>query len=401
MKELHVTANAMNDLPISGSTIKEIHASDNVAKKKKVAYIGVKAIPATAGVDAVVQKIATSFDHDRFEATVYVSNREVPKGTSVPGVRIIRVPTVPGKFTRATVTYIMAALHAFFFGNYDLVNIHSVETSFILPLLRLRYKVIATAHGLERMVPKEQSRWGKGQLFFKACEYPFMYMANVRTSVSLPDKEFLESRYGREVKYLPIGIQLPALKFEEARAFLDKHGLEPGNYMIFTAGRNIRRKGCHFVLQAMQQMDNDIPLLVLGDSSFDPQFHEELVELADERTRFGGFITDKGLLFALIKMSSLFLFPTTYEAMAATLLEAAALNVPLVTSDLQENRIVLPKHALFFKSGDVDDLREKMLWALDHPQEMNELAADIEVHVRDRFQWPTIIDQYEELYEKI
>jgi glycosyltransferase involved in cell wall biosynthesis len=370
-------------------------------KKKKIAFIGIKALPAKAGVDAVVQKIATSFDHERFEPTVYVSSHEVPKGTVIPGIRIIRVPSIPGKFTRATVTFLMAALHALFLGNYDLVNIHSVETSFVLPLLRLRYKVVATSHGLHSLVPAEYNQWGKGLAFFKACEYPFMHLANIRTSVSLPDAEFLEKSYGREVKYLPIGIQLPDLKFEEAREFLARHDLEPGNYMIFTAGRNIPRKGCHYVLQAMQGIDDRMPLLILGDETFDPEYHQQLLALADDRARFGGFVSDKGLLFALIQMANLFLFPTTYEAMAATLLETAALKTPLIASDLPENRAVLPNEALFFKSGDVADLREKMIWALGHPREMHELAGRAEAVVRSQFQWPHVIDQYEELYEAL
>jgi glycosyltransferase involved in cell wall biosynthesis len=370
-------------------------------KKKKVAFIGIKRLPAKAGVDAVVQKIATSFDHERFEPTVYVSSREVPKGTVIPGIRLVRVPTVPGKFTSATVTFLMAALHALFFGDYDVVNVHSMETSFVLPLLRLRYKVVATAHGLGSLIPDEHNPWGKGKLFFKACEYPFMHMSNIRTSVSLPDKEFLEQHYGREVKYLPIGIQLPELKYEEAHAFLAQHGLEPGNYMIFTAGRNIRRKGCHYVLQAMREIDNDIPLLILGDSTFDPVYHKELLELSDERARFGGFVGDKGLLFALIQMSRLFLFPTTYEAMAATLLEVGALKTPLIASDLPENRAILPNEALFFRSADVDDLREKMIWAFDHPREMHELAVRAEAVVRAEYQWPEVIDRYEMLYEAL
>lgn len=370
-------------------------------KKKKIAFIGVKALPATAAVDAVVQKIATSFDHERFEPTVYVSNKKVPKGTVVEGVRLIRVPSVPGKFTHATVTFLMAALHALFFGDYDLINIHSVETSFVIPLLRLRYKVVATAHGLGSNFPKEYNPWGKGKYFFKACEYPFMHMSNIRTSVSLPDAQFLEKSYGREVKYLPNGIQVPELRFEDAREFLSFHGLEPGNYMIFTAGRNLPSKGCHYVLEAMREIDSDLPLLVLGDSAFDPKYHQLLLSLADGRVRFGGFVSDKGLLFALIQMSRLFLFPTTYEAMAITLLEVAALKTPLIASDLPANRVVLPKEALYFRSKDVDDLREKMIWALDHPREMLELATAAEEVVRDRFQWSHVIDQYEELYDAV
>jgi glycosyltransferase involved in cell wall biosynthesis len=62
---------------------------------------------------------------------------------------------------------------------------------------------------------------------------------------------------------------------------------------------------------------------------------------------------------------------------------------------------VLPNEALFFKSGDVDDLRQKMLWALEHPREMNELTARAEAVMRSRHQWPEVIDQYEVLYEAL
>ncbi len=100
-------------------------------------------------------------------------------------------------------------------------------------------------------------------------------------------------------------------------------------------------------------------------------------------------------------MATLFLFPTTYEAMAATLLEAAALKTPLIASDLPENRAVLPDEALFFRSSDVDDLRQKMIWALAHPREMHELATRAEAVVRDSYQWPEVIDRYETLYEAL
>ena len=80
--------------------------------------------------------------------------------------------------------------------------------------------------------------------------------------------------------------------------------------------------------------------------------------------RFAGFISSKELLFGLIALSQLYVFPTTYEAMAITLLEVAALRIPLVASDIPENRVVLPEHALFFRSADVADLRARIEWAL-------------------------------------
>ncbi|HEY1409752.1 MAG TPA: hypothetical protein VF434_12475, partial [Promineifilum sp.] len=59
-------------------------------QKKKIAFIGIKGLPAKAGVDAVVEKIVNRFDHERFEPIVYVSKAEVPPDVAYPGVRLVR-----------------------------------------------------------------------------------------------------------------------------------------------------------------------------------------------------------------------------------------------------------------------------------------------------------------------
>jgi glycosyltransferase involved in cell wall biosynthesis len=163
----------------------------------------------------------------------------------------------------------------------------------------------------------------------------------------------------------------------------------------------VPRKGCHFVLEALRQMDDDVRLLVIGDTSHVPEYTAQVMALADERTAFAGFISSKALLFGLIALARLYVFPTTYEAMAITLLEVAALRTPLIASDIPENRVVLPDHALFFKSGDVADLRGRIEWALAHEAEMKELAAGAYQQVAQHYHWPTIITAYEQLYDRL
>lgn len=370
-------------------------------KKKRIAFVGIKGIPAKAGVDAVVEKIVNRFDRERFDPVVYCSSREVPQGYEYPGVEIVRVPVIPGKYFGATSLYVFAALHALFLGDYDLINVHSVETAFVLPILRLRYKVVSTAHGLLSKEPAELSKWGRARSLLRLTEVPFMRFSNARTSVSKPDQLYLEARYHRPVEYLPIGIDELKPDTMRARALLAEHGLEPGEYIIFTAGRVVPRKGCHFVLEALRGMDEDIQLLVVGDTSHVPEYTQQLEELADARTHFAGFIADKELLFGLVALSRLFVFPTTYEAMAATLLEVAALRTPLVASDIPENREVLPDQALFFKTADVDDLREKLRWALAHPAEMKALTDRAYQWVVEYYRWPAVIARYEQLYDEL
>jgi glycosyltransferase involved in cell wall biosynthesis len=114
-----------------------------------------------------------------------------------------------------------------------------------------------------------------------------------------------------------------------------------------------------------------------------------------------GFIADKALLFGLVSLSQLFIFPTTYEAMAATLLEVAALKTPLIASDIPENREVLPDQAVFFKNADVVDLRAKLQWATANPKEMMRLADCAHGWVSANYRWNMVIQRYEQLYEEV
>jgi glycosyltransferase involved in cell wall biosynthesis len=369
--------------------------------KKRIAYIGIKGVPAKAGVDAVVEKIVTRFDRSRYQPVLYCSKDAVPDGTDYPGVEIVRMSTIPGKYFGATSLYLFSALHALFRGNYDLINVHSVETCFVLPILRLRYKVMSTAHGLLSKEPAELSKWGWARGLLRLTELPFMYLSNIRTSVSKPDKDYLEQRYNKDVVYLPIGIDELKPDLTRANEVLKEHGLKPGEYIIFTAGRVVPRKGAHFLLEAMRGIEDDVKVLVVGDTSHVPEYTQTLHELADDRTRFAGFISDKPLLFGLVQMSKFFVFPTTYEAMAATLLEVAALKTPLIASDIPENREVLPDQALFFKNGDTADLRDQLAYALANGPDMEEKAGRAYKWVTDNYRWPTVIARYEELYDEL
>ena len=115
--------------------------------RKRIAYIGVKGIPSQAGADRVVEAVVRGLDKSKYEPIVYCSKQLVPPETAVPGITLIRLWALSGKHTHALSLFFISALHALIFGRYDLIHIHNVEACFVAPILRLRYKVVATSHG--------------------------------------------------------------------------------------------------------------------------------------------------------------------------------------------------------------------------------------------------------------
>jgi glycosyltransferase involved in cell wall biosynthesis len=362
----------------------------------KIAYIGIKGLPARGGADRVVEAIVHRLA-SRHHLTVYCSRDFAPGNNQVLGVKLVRFPTLKGKHLRSPSLFILSALHALFFGKYDLIHLHNVEASLVLPLLRLRYRVVSTAHGSINRSPRE--KWGHiATTFFSMMEYPFMLLSNYRTAVSRIDAQYFQNRHGREVHYIPNGVDTqPAVDTAKARATLGVHTLDEGNYILFAAGRLDPSKGCHLLLEAFCRMRSEYKLAIVAPPAEIPTYDQQLRHLADERVRFIPLISAKEELYGVIRGCRIFVFPSVGEAMSMMLLEAASLGAPIVCSDIPENDL-LSGNTVTFESGNAISLQERLQWALDNPETMRTLAEKAQSCVRENYPWDHIAKRYEMLY---
>jgi len=87
----------------------------------------------------------------------------------------------------------------------------------------------------------------------------------------------------------------------------------------------------------------------------------------------------------LLKAVDLFVFPTHFEGLPFSLIEAMAYGVPFISSDASSIPEVIEDHVhgLLFRTGDCCDLLETMRWALKHPDKMQEMAQNALIRVQD------------------
>jgi glycosyltransferase involved in cell wall biosynthesis len=366
----------------------------------RVAYIGTKGLPAKGGAERVLESIVAHLD-DRFEPTVYCDARYTD-GTVAPSrARLVRIATPSGKHSQATYLFAACAAHAVMKGSYDLVHLHSVEAGFVIPVLRARYPVLATAHGSPTRSPR--SKWGAvARRTMGLAEYPFLWTADMVTSVSEIDAAYMRRRYRRPVAYVPNGVASTLAVPEGAGAeILSSAGVAAGGYMLFAAGRIDPTKGCHLAIEAWNTLESPPPLLVVGSLDVVPEYGRELRRAAGPAVRFIPLIERREDLYGVVAGASAFIFPSLTEGMSMMLLEAAALGTPVVCSDISENRAVLGEHAMYFASGDAGELAEKVRWAIAEPEAMLGLADLAAQRVRDRLSWDRVVGQYEALYGEL
>jgi glycosyltransferase involved in cell wall biosynthesis len=161
-------------------------------------------------------------------------------------------------------------------------------------------------------------------------------------------------------------------------------------------------KGCHLLIEAYQNLDDQNHLVIVGDLAQMPEYEGRLRQLAkgNNRIHFVPFVSSKSQLMGLINRATVFVFPSIYEAMSMMLLEAASTGTPIICSDIEENVAVLGEHAVYFRSGDSNELCNMLEWALENRELIQETGNKAKALVQEEYDWTRIVALYEELYQQ-
>lgn len=374
-----------------------------------VAMFGHKRIPSReGGVEIVVEELASRMAAQGCEVTVFnrkgrhVSGGRDDAGLSADavraekpfryrGVRVIPVWTVEKKGAAAATSSLAAALRAGL-GRYDIVHIHAEGPALMTGLLRFfRKPVVVTVHGLDW----DREKWsGFARRYIKAGERAAVRYADRIIVLSESARQYFLSAYGRETVLIPNGVSRP--EPEAACEITRRWGLEKDSYVLFL-GRLVPEKGLRCLLKAWAGIHTEKKLVIAGGSSDTEDFVRELQSMAGENVIFTGF-QQGTVLEELYSNACVYVLPSDLEGMPLSLLEALSYGCCVLVSDIEECSHVAEGHGLCFRKGDADDLREKLQFLLDHPEERAALKEGAAGDICRRYSWEDTVRRTLELY---
>jgi glycosyltransferase involved in cell wall biosynthesis len=371
----------------------------------RIAMVGHKRVPSReGGIEVVVEELAARMVIHGHTVTCYnrsghhVSGREYDAEhlDEYRGIRLKHLPTIDRKGLAAVTSSFFGCLAAAF-GPYNVVHVHAEGPAMFSWIPRLTGKwVILTIHGLDWAWDKWKGSFGSwyirmGEKTGARCAHEIIVL-NHSTQ-----KYFLDT-YGRTTHYIPNGVN-PAAPVP-ADIIREKYGLEKDSYILYL-GRMVPEKGCHYLVDAFKKLDTDKKLVIAGGSSDTHWYMDELKEQADgdERVIFTGFV-DGQLREELYSNAYLFVLPSDLEGMPLCLLEAMSYGNCVITSDIEECANVIHDNGIVFRKGDVDDLAQKLTYALSHPNTVRMFKWLAAEYVCTRFPWERIVEETLTLYEK-
>lgn len=359
-----------------------------------IAILGIKGVPGHHGVEVVVDSLLPHLAALGHRITVYGYEGYAKPADDYRGAHVRTVPGSERKNLEMISHMWNAALDARR-ERFDVVHIHSTDPCLLAWLPRPRYGVVATSHGQAYL----RKKWGfAAKAVSKAAERIFIGYPKAVTCVSKPLCEYYRARYGRDVEYIPNGIEF---REKPDTGWLRKWNLPPGGYLFSSAGRIERTKGLTTLIESYRLLGAGLPLAIAGGgSATDTSYFEELKATAPPGVVFVGFL-EGDEYYSLYAHARAFIFPSEYEAMSMTLLEGLSFGVPTVYSDIPENDAVARGLGIPFRVSDAGSLADGVRRALDDPDGAEALGRKARETVRRNHDWSVIARQYDEIYRNI
>lgn len=175
---------------------------------------------------------------------------------------------------------------------------------------------------------------------------------------------------------------------------------------LIYVGRLHEQKGLDVLLQALRQLSrrgptHDICLQVLGDGPLRDQLRQLAGQLGiAHQVEFLGQ-TDRVLEH--LQQADIFVLPSRAEGISNALLEAMALGLPVVVSNIPGNVDVVEheKNGLHFSVEDPESLAQTLASLLDQPELREQLGGAARQAVEDCYSLRYVADRYIAIYREL
>jgi len=364
----------------------------------KIAFIGQKGIPAkNGGVEKYVESLALQLVRNGQEVLVYSRRNYSQEIKEYKGIKIIPLPTLPGKNFEAISQTFFACLDLMR-RKVDVIHVHSIgPASLILfiKILKPRTPIVFTFQCQDYY----HQKWGRlARWYLKFGEKIGCLYADKIITISAELSRYTLEKYKKQSIYIPNG---SSINEKTPVRDIRRWGLNEENYFV-SISRLVRHKGIHYLIEAYKQLNTDKKLVIVGDSSYTDDYVQELYSLAGDNPNiiFTGNQTSH-ILRELYSNAFVFVQPSESEGLSLALLEAMSYARPCLVSDIEANTVAIKSAGYVFVNKDVTDLKNKLQLILDNPAEAKAKGEQALERVRKEYNWEDISAKILDIYKSV
>ena len=376
---------------IRTSPWKNIPGTSAIRPNLRVAFIGGRGVISKySGIESYYEEVGARLAEMGHEVTVYCRSHFTPALSEYNGMRIVRLPTLRSKHLETLIHTLLSTAHALT-QRYDVAHYHALGPALFSWVPRLfGTATTVTVQGLDW----QRAKWGKtASTVLKLGE---------RSSVLFPDRTMVVSQtlqrhyrqvHSLETVFIPNG---GVLRERIAPRKILEWGLEPGRYALFL-GRFSPEKGCHVLVEAFEQIETDVKLVLAGGASYCDAYAQDVLSHASDRIRVLSWVSGPDL-DELLTNAMLFVLPSEMEGLSLALLDAMGAGICVLASDIAENREAVEGAGFTFRCGNVADLADRLRFLIDNAAIREAAGKAARKRVEDHYDWNKLAKDVERVY---
>lgn len=235
-------------------------------------------------------------------------------------------------------------------------------------------KVIYIAHGFQFYEGASKLRWA----VFYGLEKILSRKTDILILTNKDDYQLAKKNFGAfDIRFVPgVGVDIGSYALEKdfnQNEERKKWGIDPDDYVIFSAGELSERKNHRIVMEIVRDMGNPkIKYLICGIGPLEDEYKQLIKEWNMEDCII--LLGYQKNLKNIYGISDLFVFPSHNEGLPVCLLMAIASKVVSICSDIRGNHELVRNKRYLFPPTDKSAIKKSIVYAMNHQEENRSIA---------------------------
>jgi len=236
--------------------------------------------------------------------------------------------------------------------------------------------------------------------------YKYIWGADHIIAVAQKVKEILirDGVPARKISVVHSGTDMERFQGLKSEYLKKEFSLPPQAKILGNIGYLVGHKGQKYLIQAMVKVVKEFPqvhLLIVGKGELEKKLKSLVQKLGlNSYITFTGFREDVG---ALLNLFDLLVVSSTGEGLTATIVDALALEVPVVTTNAGgiPEIITSGETGIIVPPADSEALAQGIIWALTHYEQAKEMAMRGKMIVWEKFSADAMVEGNLRVYRQL
>lgn len=352
----------------------------------KIAIVGTRGIPANyGGFETFAEELSTRLVRRGHKVTVYCrSHYTTIKNRLYKGVNLVVLPTVRHKYFDTIFHTLLSTLHVIFTDTEVVYFCNPVNSVFTVIPRIFGKKTLVNVDGLEW----KRKKWNTlAKAVYKISERIATIFPNAIVTDSKAMQIYYKKTYGKDTEYISYGADIRECVGQERNFILYISRLEPEN-------------NAHILVKAYEKTKGNMPLIIVGDAPYNKRYIDELKSTKDPRIKFIGSLYGKAY-FEMLGNAFLYVHGNEVGGTNPALLQAMASGNCVIVNGVDFNKEVIGDAGLWFEPNNIEDLKNKIEWLLDHPEEAEKYRHLAVNRIRKYYNWDEAVENTEKLMKAL